>query len=121
MSVAKEHREFHVIELDHGWEAVSGYPSGIEEKILAGRLDEEAKIGTRTRLLRIQPGVFTTSPFVHEYWEEVYLISGDLIVGNNEKGEGGISFRPSTYACRPPGISHGPFSPTLTTGGVGSP
>ena len=33
------------------------------------------------RLLRFAPGVFTTEPFVHEYWEEVYLIDGDLTVG----------------------------------------
>ena len=40
-------------------------------------------------LRRIGPGVFTTKPFIHEYWEEVYVISGDLIVGNDEKGENG--------------------------------
>jgi len=22
---------------------------------------------------------FTTRPFVHDYWEEVYLLSGDLV------------------------------------------
>jgi hypothetical protein len=59
--------------------------------------------------LRFQPGVFTTKPFVHEYWEEVYLVSGDLVVGNDEHGENGESFQPNTYACRPPGVHHGPF------------
>ena len=34
-------------------------------------------------------GVYTTKPFVHDYWEEVLLISGDLIVGNDENGNGG--------------------------------
>jgi hypothetical protein len=60
-------------------------------------------------LLRFAPGVFTTAPFVHDYWEEVYLVSGDLIVGNDAKGDGGTAFPPNTYACRPPGAYHGPF------------
>src|SRR5690606_9553137 len=92
-----------------GWEAPPGYPAGIQQKILSGALDEANKRGSRTRLLRFEPGVFTTTPFVHEYWEEVYLISGDLTVGNDEKGEGGTSFPPNTYACRPPQAYHGPF------------
>ena len=66
-------------------------------------------MGSRTRLLRFAPGVFTTAPFVHDHWEEVYLISGDLAVGNDEKGEGGEPFQAPTYACRPPGVFHGPF------------
>ena len=53
--------------------------------------------------------MFTTEPFVHEYWEEVYLIEGDLTVGNDAAGQGGESFPPGTYACRPPGAVHGPF------------
>ncbi len=35
--------------------------------------------------------------------------SGDLIVGNDEKGKGGEPFDAPTYACRPPGVHHGPF------------
>ncbi|HET9686764.1 MAG TPA: cupin, partial [Pseudolabrys sp.] len=54
-------------------------------------------------------GVFTTKPFVHEYWEEVFLVSGDLTVGNDEQGTGGESFTPNTYAVRPPGACHGHF------------
>jgi len=46
---------------------------------------------------------------VHDHWEEVYLLSGDLIVGNDAKGQGGESFASPTYACRPPGVHHGPF------------
>jgi hypothetical protein len=86
-----------------------GYPSGIQQKILSGSLDEQGKAGNRSRLLRFAPGVYTTEPFVHEYGEEVFLVSGDLIVGNDAKGEGGEKFQPLTYACRPPGVHHGPF------------
>ena len=109
MTVNKEHLEFHALDMDGGWHVPAGYPEGIEQKILAGSLDEESRQGSRTRLLRFAPGVFTTEPFVHEHWEEVYLISGDLTVGNDANGDGGESFAPNTYACRPPGAYHGPF------------
>ena len=109
MPVNKIHDEFHTLDMNAGWEVPAGYPSGIQQKILSGALDEEGKRGSRTRLLRFDPGVFTTKPFVHEYWEEVFLVSGDLTVGNNDRGEGGENFMPFTYACRPPGAFHGPF------------
>lgn len=109
MAVNKEHKEFHALDMETGWHTPPGYPDGIEQKILAGSLDEKNKTGSRTRLLRFAPGVFTTEPFVHDYWEEVYLVSGDLVVGNDEKGKGGEKFEGKTYACRPPGAYHGPF------------
>jgi len=109
MAVTKIHDEFHSIDMTTGWETPPGYPAGIEQKILSGSLDEAARQGSRTRLLRFQPGVFTTEPFVHEHWEEVYLLSGDLIVGNDADGRGGEQFAANTYACRPPGALHGPF------------
>ena len=109
MSVNKEHKEFHTLDLSTGWETPAGYPKGIAQKILSGALDEAGKRGTRTRLLRFAPGEFTTAPFVHDYWEEVFLISGDLTVGNDAQGKGGEPFPPNTYACRPPGAYHGPF------------
>ena len=109
MPMNKPHLEFHNVDLDGGWEVPPGYPAGITQKVLASDLDEKNKMGSRTRLLRIAAGEFTTAPFVHDHWEEVYLLSGDLIVGNDENGEGGESFSGSTYACRPPGAAHGPF------------
>jgi hypothetical protein len=105
--IEKEHKEFHAVDLGDGWEVPSGYPPGIQQKILAGHLDEASRKGSRTRLLRFLPGVFTTKPFIHEYWEEVYLLSGDLIVGNMVDNE--EKFAANTYACRPPGVYHGPF------------
>ena len=109
MAIDKEHLEFHKLDLESGWQVPEGYPDGIQQKILAGVLDEAGKRGSRTRLLRFAAGVHTTEPFVHDYWEEVYLLSGDLTVGNNADGEGGEAFDPDTYACRPPGAFHGPF------------
>jgi len=117
MAVNKEHKEFHQVDLTSGWETLPGYPTGIEQKVLSGALDENGKRGTRSRLLRFAPGAYTTVPFVHDYWEEVYLISGDLTVGidadgnvgNDADGNGGTLYTPNTYACRPPGAQHGPF------------
>jgi hypothetical protein len=105
----KPHLEFHKLDMSTGWETPPGYPAGIKQKILAGALDEVGKKGNRTRLLSFEPGVYTTSPFVHDYWEEVFLVSGDLIVGNDAQGAGGEKFEGATYACRPPGAYHGPF------------
>jgi hypothetical protein len=49
-------------------------------------------------------------PFVHEYWEEVFLVSGDLVCGSDDKGQGGEQFKGPTYCVRPPGVHHGPFT-----------
>lgn len=112
MPIDKPHLEFMRLDLSSGWEVPPGYPPGIEQKILSGSLDETNKRGARTRLLRFAPGVYTTAAFVHEYWEEVFLVSGDLIVGNDTEGRGGEPFTGYTYACRPPGAFHGPFKST---------
>jgi hypothetical protein len=109
MPVNKRHDEFHTLDLTSGWETLEGYPPGIQQKIIAGGLDEDKKRGSRTRLLRFEPGVYTTAPFKHEYWEEVFLVTGDLTVGNDASGKGGTSFPAWTYACRPPHAAHGPF------------
>ena len=109
MPMNKPHLEFHKVDMDKGWLTPPGYPSGIQQKILASDLDETKKMGSRTRLLRFAPGVYTTKPFVHDYWEEVFLVSGDLIVGNDEQGRDGEKFQGYTYAVRPPGVYHGPF------------
>ncbi len=109
MPFNKPHLEFLQLDMGAGWETPPGYPSGIKQKILAADIDEEKKTGGRTRLLRFDPGVYTTAPFVHDHWEEVYLVSGDLTVGNDDKGQGGEPFTAPTYACRPPGVFHGPF------------
>ena len=109
MPMNKPHREFHALDMDSGWAPPRGYPPTIEQKILSSDIDERAKMGSRTRLLRFAPGGFTTAPFVHDHWEEVYLIEGDLVVGSDAHGKGGEPFKAPTYACRPPGVFHGPF------------
>jgi hypothetical protein len=111
MAVNKQHLEFHTIDMSSGWQKPPGYPPelNVQEKVLTGGLDTKNKRGSQTRLLKFGPGVYTTAPFVHDYWEEVFLVSGDLTVGNDKDGKGGTPFPPNTYACRPPGAWHGPF------------
>lgn len=105
----KPHLEFAPVDMRNGWATPPGYKEGFEQKILASDLDEVNKLGSRSRLLRIEAGTFSEKPFVHDHWEEVYLIEGDLIVGNDEHGNGGMRHFAPTYACRPPGVRHGPF------------
>jgi hypothetical protein len=108
--MSKPHIEFSRVDASSGWESPRGYPATIQEKVLASDLNSITKSGSRTRLLRFAPGAFTTEPFVHDHWEEVYLISGELTVGSDGNGRGGETFAAPTYACRPPGVFHGPFS-----------
>lgn len=113
MAVNKAHAEFFSLDLgDDGWVLPEGYPADAlaGEKILSGALDTKNKRGSRTRVLRFGPGFRTTVPFVHDYWEEVFLISGDMTVGADADGNGGERFEGHTYAVRPAGVYHGPFS-----------
>jgi hypothetical protein len=60
-----------------------------------------------TRQLRFEPGTDTSDNGVltHDFWEEVYILEGDLT--DLRLGE---TFTAGMYACRPPGMEHGPWS-----------
>lgn len=86
------------------WAPVAGDATGaLEEIVLAGA--HEA--GHVTRLLRFPPGA-DTSPngtLTHEVWEEVWIVSGSIT--DLRLGE---TFTAGMYACRPPGMEHGPWA-----------
>ncbi len=77
--------------------------AALRERVLA---PDDASPGVATRILRFEPGT-DTSPNgvqVHDFWEEVYIIEGafhDVSLGQ--------TFVAGQYACRPPGMPHGPW------------
>ncbi len=91
---------FPVTDLD--WLPISGKVTGLHEKILAR--DSESNVATR--ILRFAPGTDTTpnGSLVHDFWEEVYILEGDL--HDLTLGE---TFTAGMFACRPPGMKHGPW------------
>lgn len=98
----KAEREFFPVE-DVGWTpAQGGIVPGLYERILAA----DGAAGVATRILRFDPGTNTSvaGPQVHSFWEEVYILEGelhDLTLGK--------TFPKGSYACRPPGMTHGPW------------
>jgi hypothetical protein len=75
---------------------------GIDERILS----HDPDTGAYTRLLRFAPGT-DSSPNgvqIHDFWEEVYIVEGDLT--DLRLGQ---TFTAGMYACRPPGMEHGPW------------
>jgi hypothetical protein len=99
--VGKPQLEFTPVD-DFSWTPVPGGIPGLTERILA----RDSRTGVATRMLRFEPGT-DTSPngvVVHDFWEEVYILQGslhDLSLGR--------TFAAGTYACRPPGMRHGPW------------
>ncbi|WP_377805881.1 cupin [Azospirillum sp. A29] len=95
------------LDLSEGWESLKGYPADLQVKLLSDDLDETTKTGARTRIVRFAPGFATSATLVHDYWEEVYLLEGDMQF-DGEAGECGI--QAPAYSCRPPGTPHGPYA-----------
>ncbi|MEU1535588.1 cupin domain-containing protein [Streptomyces fagopyri] len=85
------------------WSTPAGAAPGIQEQVLA----EDSATGARTVLVRWDPGTDTSAQGVsrHDFWEEVHLLEGalhDLTLGT--------TFTAGMYACRPPGMAHGPWT-----------
>jgi hypothetical protein len=96
----KPELEFH--QPNGEWAPAAGGVPGMWTQTLA----EDSLTGAYTGLDRYDPGVDTTAigVRVHGYWEEVYLLSGDLTDLTLGK-----RFVAGMYACRPPGMAHGPW------------
>lgn len=98
--------DFSAVDLEGGFAPREGGVAGISEKILTSDFDPAQRHGCRTRLLRMAPGCRTPEAHAHDYWEELYLLEGDMTVGDPTGGERVI--RAPAYACREPGFMHGP-------------
>ena len=83
------------------WRAVAG-EAGVWERVLA----EDPATGLLTRLVRWDRGVSTSSarPVAHPYFEEVLILSGSLHDLTLDR-----TFGVGYFACRPPGMVHGPW------------
>ena len=100
--MAKPEREFFPVSGVDWTPALGGQVPGLFERILA----TDPQTGVATRILRFEPGTDTSAagPQVHTFWEEVYILEGSLhdLTLNQ-------TFPRGTYACRPPGMPHGPW------------
>ncbi|MBY8882415.1 cupin domain-containing protein [Actinacidiphila acidipaludis] len=84
-----------------------GPQPGTAEKVLGQDEDDPDVL---TRLARWSPGYATAAGVIrHEWAEEVYLLEGDLYDVSLDE-----TFHAGHFACRPPGMPHGPYR---TTGG----
>jgi hypothetical protein len=99
--VRKPELEFAPVD-EVAWIPVPGGVAGQSERILAADSDT----GVATRMLRFDQGTDTTKLGVvrHDFWEEVYILEGDLYDLTLGK-----EFTAGSYACRPPGMPHGPW------------
>jgi hypothetical protein len=84
------------------WSPVPLRP-GVSERVLA----RDPVRGLVTRIVRWDPGLDTSSAgsVAHDYFEEVLILSGsmhDLALDQ--------TFSAGAYACRPPGMVHGPWT-----------
>lgn len=92
----KKPREFHLPTAE--WIRVS---EGIWQQTIASDSDN----GDYTRIYRLEPGAETRNgTLVHDYSEETYILEGDLIDRRL-----GATFSAGMYACRQPGMPHGPW------------
>jgi hypothetical protein len=102
----KEHLEFFNIDMSSGWEQIA---PGIEAKILAGSIDETRRKGYVSRLARWAPNAQIDEVRIHDFYEEVFVVSGTLHVAAQEVPHVFEPFEAYSFACRPPFAKHGPF------------
>ncbi|MGH3182886.1 MAG: cupin domain-containing protein [Streptosporangiaceae bacterium] len=95
-----EHEFFAAEKIDYT--ACAGDVPDLAERILAADPDR----GVATRMLRFKPGTDTTpnGVQVHGFWEEVYILEGSITDLRLNQ-----TFTAGMYACRPPGMPHGPW------------
>jgi hypothetical protein len=104
--VAKPEREFADV-TGLPWTPVVGSAAagaggaGIDEKILS----RDPLTGDVTRLLRFAAGVRTAETIAHDFWEEVFILEGSVVDLGLDR-----TFTAGMYACRPPGMKHGPYA-----------
>lgn len=107
MSSQRPNIFFQSIDAEGGFGPRGDGAPGISIKVLSSNLDTEKKTGCRTRLLRLDPGTTTPEAHAHDYWEEIFMLEGEMIVHENDEVK---TVGPHSYAARKPGVMHGPVS-----------
>jgi len=80
------------------WETVDGHDD-IHEMVMYR--DED---GSHTRFLRMEPGASIEERLSHDHYEELYVIEGGIVDTTLDQ-----AFTSGMYACRTPGMPHGPY------------
>ena len=91
------------LDMEKCWDPVPG-TKGISSKPLSGNFDEANAKGFRTRCIRVEPGGETFQPFEHPYWEEVFILEGELTSKTDA-----VTVSAPAYVLRPPATPHGPL------------
>ena len=73
---------------------------GLRERLLS----RDDRTGVCTRMLEFAPGTSTPETLTHDFWEEVWIVSGAITDRRLDE-----TFTAGMYACRPPGMQHGPW------------
>lgn len=84
---------------DFRWEEVEEGSDGIYEMVMY-RDDD----GSHTRFLRMEPGASFDERLEHDFYEELYILEGGIIDTTLDE-----AFTAGMYACRTPGMPHGPY------------
>ena len=96
--MSKKQQEIH--ETDSlPWIPVEGM-EGAVQKIL----NVNPESGSISRLLKFSPGAHSTEKFVHDFYEEVYIIEGSVMDTTLN-----LTFHKGYYGYRHPGMIHGPY------------
>lgn len=83
------------------WVKIPGSNDLAFEKIL----NRDLSTGVYTRLLKFHPGYEGAAETEHEFWEEVYVIEGEMIEKKRT-----IKQTAGNYECMPPHTKHGPYA-----------
>jgi hypothetical protein len=100
----KEEREFFNTDA-LPWESVDASSGAAGEGVVQKILSFDRDTGDCTRLLKFAPGVETHEIITHDFWEEVIILEGALYDKRLQQ-----TFTKGMYACRQPGMLHGPYA-----------
>jgi mannose-6-phosphate isomerase-like protein (cupin superfamily) len=80
------------------WETVDDHDD-IHEMVMYR--DEDS---SHTRFLRMEPGAGIDERLSHDHYEELFIIEGKIVDKTLDE-----TFSSGMYACRTPGMPHGPY------------